>query len=84
MAIEVLSLTTRRVDEVLKRRLYDRVGVAEYWVVDPELEAVRIYRRGSEGHFGRAVELAAERGERLESPLLPGFSLPLLDLFAGA
>lgn len=84
VAVEVLSPGTRREDEVLKRRLYDRAGVAEYWIVDPELETVKVYRRGVGGGFERAVELAAERGERLESPLLPGLSLPLADLFAGS
>ncbi|HEX2162427.1 MAG TPA: Uma2 family endonuclease [Thermoanaerobaculia bacterium] len=83
LAVEVLSASTRRVDEMLKRRLYERVGVAEYWVVDPELETVKVYRQGANG-FDRALELAVERGERLESPLLPGLSLPLVDLFAGA
>lgn len=82
-AVEVLSPSSRRQDEVLKRDLFARAGVAEYWTVDPELETVKVYRRGQAGSFERALELAAERGERLESPLLPGLSLPLVDLFAG-
>jgi Uma2 family endonuclease len=39
LAIEVLSPSSRRRDEVLKRRLYERTGVHEYWIVDPDLEA---------------------------------------------
>lgn len=84
LVVEVLSEGNRRHDEVVKRHLYDRSGVAEYWIVDPELETVKVYRRREGGGFERVAELAAERGERLESPLLPGLSLPLVDLFAGS
>jgi Uma2 family endonuclease len=84
LAVEVLSPSSRREDEVFKRHLYDRAGVAEYWIVDPELETVKVYRRSAGSGFERAVELSAERGERLETPLLPGLSLPLAELFAGS
>lgn len=84
LAVEVLSEGSRRQDEVLKHHLYDRAGVAEYWIVDPELETVKVCRRGEGGGFDPAAELAAERGERLETPLLPGLSLPLVDLFGGS
>lgn len=82
LAIEIVSHHGRRYDEVVKRHLYDRGGVAEYWIVDPVVERVKIYRRGAASGFARAIELAAERDERLESPLLPGLALPLVDLFA--
>lgn len=84
LMVEIVSHHGRRYDEVVKRHLYDRAGVAEYWIVDPELETVKVYRRGIEDGFDRAAELAAKRGERLESPLLPGLALPLVDLFAGS
>ncbi len=34
LVIEVLSPTTRRVDEQLKRARYEAAGVASYWLVD--------------------------------------------------
>ncbi len=82
LAIEVLSPSSRRTDEVLKRHAYERWGTGELWVVDPEVERVRIYRLGAERRFGRSRELSAEHGEALETPLLPGFSMPLAELFA--
>ena len=39
LAIEVLSPSSRSIDLVLKRSLYEQAGVAQYWVVDP-LEAL--------------------------------------------
>ena len=63
-------------DETIKRRLYERAGVAEYWVVDPDIDVVRIYRREGEV-FNRPTELTREAGDVLTTPLLPGLELPL-------
>lgn len=79
LAIEVLSPSTRRRDEVLKRRLYERSGVDEYWLVDPELATVKIYRAEA-GRFTR-TELSVEDGDVLKTPLLEGFALPLRAVF---
>jgi Uma2 family endonuclease len=80
LVIEIGSPSTRQRDETVKRRLYERAGVSEYWVVDPELDVVRVYRRGAEG-FERPHELTAEAGEVLETPVLPGLTLPLARIF---
>lgn len=82
LAVEILSPSSRRTDEVTKRRLYDRAGVREYWVVDPEIEVVKIYRRPGAGSFTRAAELSREEDHVLDTPLFPGFVLRLADLFA--
>ena len=80
LVIEVGSPSTRRRDETIKRRLYERDRVAEYWVVDPELEVVRVYRREGEV-FARPVELSRTAGDPLQSPLFPGLVLSLDAIF---
>ena len=40
LVIEIGSPGTRKRDETIKRRLYERAGVSEYWVVDPDLDVV--------------------------------------------
>ena len=52
----------------------------ENWIVDPELEDVKIYRLTAQGYV-RAAELAREANETLSTPLLPGFLAPLADIF---
>ena len=80
LVVEVGSPCTRKRDETIKRRLYERSGVTEYWIVDPDLEVVRVYRHDG-GAYGRAVGLSRETGDVLATPLLPGFRLPLADIF---
>lgn len=81
LVVEITSPSTRMRDESIKRKLYERYGVEEYWVIDPELETVKIYRRVAAG-FQRVAELAMENQDRLTTPLLPDFDLPLQKLFS--
>jgi Uma2 family endonuclease len=80
LVVEILSPGTRKTDEVTKRKVYERFGVREYWIVDPELETIKIYRQTDEV-FVRAAELSAEHADALATPLLPGFSAALHDVF---
>ena len=80
LVIEIGSPGTRKRDETIKRRLYERAGVSEYWVVDPELDGVRVYQREGET-FARPVELSAEAGDVLTTTLLSGLELPLARVF---
>lgn len=81
LVVEILSPGTRKTDETIKRKLYERFDVTEYWVVDPELDAITIYRR-LDGGFVRVAELGADAGDTLTTPLLPGFAVSLAGLFA--
>ena len=81
LVIEVLSPSTRKRDREVKRRLYDRAGVREYWLVDPDMSAVTVHRRTTDGSFPAAAHLTAERRDTLETPLVPGWSVTLARLF---
>ena len=80
LVIEIGSPSTRKRDETIKRRLYERAGVAEYWVVDPELDAIRVYRRDGDT-FARVTELSADAGDSLTTALLPGLAIQLSRVF---
>jgi len=80
LVIEIGSPSTRKRDETIKRRLYERAGVAEYWVVDPELDAIRVYRRDGDT-FERVTELSADAGDSLATPLLPGLVIQVSRVF---
>ena len=80
LVIEIGSKGTRKRDETIKRRLYERAGVSEYWIVDPMIDAVRLYRR-EDDRFGGPLEMSRAAGDVLTTPLLPGLDLPLARIF---
>lgn len=82
IVVEILSKGTRKRDQTSKRQLFDREGVREYWIVDPERNSLAVYRRAADGTMPLAATLGAGNGETLTTPLLPGWELPLERLFA--
>lgn len=72
LVVEVLSATTRDRDEHQKRLLYERAGVREYWVVDPERHAILVHRGQAAGRF-TVTRLGLT--DTLATPLLSGFSV---------
>ena len=43
LVVEILSPSTAERDRTIKRKLYQRHGVAQYWLVDPEAECVEVW-----------------------------------------
>ena len=54
--------------------------MSEYWVVDPDVNVVRVYRRHGD-RFARAIELSCDEHDVLTTPLLAGLELPLVRIF---
>jgi Uma2 family endonuclease len=44
LAVEVLSPSTARADRTVKRRLFQRTGVPEYWILDVDARLVERWR----------------------------------------
>jgi Uma2 family endonuclease len=80
LAVEVLSRGTKneKRDRELKPARYAFWGVREYWLVDRFTRTVQVYRPA-----GPAYALAATltTNDTLTSPLLPGFTCPVAELF---
>jgi Uma2 family endonuclease len=81
LVVEIGSKGTRKRDETIKQRLYERSGVEEYWVIDTELDAIKVYRRTGE-RYERVSELSLENHDVLTTPLLPDLQLPLETIFS--
>lgn len=79
LVVEVLSPGTEERDRVLKRTIYARYGVREYWLVDPQQESVEVLALEPEGFVLSAIYHASEV---LRSPVLEGLALAIEPLFS--
>lgn len=78
LAVEILSPSRRSTDLEIKRKIYARFGVQEYWIVDPDAATVEVLVWSERGY-----SLAGVYGsqDRLSSPLLPELNLLLSEIF---
>ena len=78
IVVEVSSPTTRRLELVRKRDLYEHYGVPEYWYVDLEVDRVEVYRLNDHGRYPKPEILGRE--DNLTTPLVPGFSVGVAEV----
>lgn len=80
LTIEVLSYSESDIqrDREAKLKLYSRRGVDEYWILGWKSQQVEVYRRGD---FDLELAATLRATETLESPLLPGFSCRVKEIF---
>jgi len=67
LCIEILSESNPSQDRVLKLEMYQRCGVAEYWIVDPEEQSIDVYVLNPEGHY----QPRRHTGETLSPATIP-------------
>ncbi|MDZ4769744.1 MAG: Uma2 family endonuclease [Chloroflexota bacterium] len=77
ICIEVVSPESVERDYATKLLEYEKAGVQEYWIIDPDRERAIFNQRDTDGHFSM-IQPDAEA--RYRTPLLPGFflSVPVL------
>jgi Uma2 family endonuclease len=83
LVIEILSPSTKRRDQGIKHGLYERFEVSEYWIIDPEMKTVRVYRL-KDGRLQLVEERSRQEGTMvpaLSTPLLPGLAIPRDKIF---
>jgi Uma2 family endonuclease len=79
LVIEVLSPSTSRKDRWEKKALYERSGVLEYILIDPEGQYVERYLLEEKSRFDRGEVFSLDQTLRLES--LEGAELPVWEVF---
>ena len=78
LVVEILSPGTLERDKIVKKHLYEKHGVKEYWIVDPVGKLVEVLTLKEEGFefFGTFF-----LDDQLSSPLLKGLKVPLKEVF---
>ena len=84
LVVEILSPSNPRHDLAIKRELYARHNIPEYWIVEPDAETVLTL---TEPIAGSGVgEYTAERlyrpGDTLSTAAIPGLAIAVADIFA--
>ena len=79
LVIEILSPSTAQLDKVRKRELYARFRVPEYWQADADDLLVEVLTLAGEEYETAGIY---GLGEMLVSPILPGLTLDVDDIFA--
>jgi len=78
LGIEILSDATKQRDLSVKRKLYARYGVREYWIVDPDSKTIEVLTWTEAGYRTEAIY---PHTARLSSPLFHNLDLNLSEIF---
>lgn len=69
LAVEILSPDSRSTDEVTKRYWYARLGIPQYWIVDPKGRSLTVMLLNAErGRYRDAAVVRAGETWRTEEP----------------
>ena len=68
MVVEVLSRSTKKRDLTIKKDIYEKNGVKEYWIVDPLYKSIDVYilRDGKFELDGEYLKYTAEEWQELD------------------
>ncbi len=81
LVIEILSKSTAKWDRGAKRDNYEKYGVREYWLVDPQKKSIEIYVYVNERY--KLTDYFEGSGV-LKSTVLEGFEMEIEDIFREA
>ncbi len=79
VVVEILSPSTAYYDLIVKKEVYERVGVKEYWLLDPNRKTFEIYKNTEEGF--KLTSQAREKGKVFSEVL--GLEIDLKDIYEG-
>ena len=77
MTIEILSPSTSKLDLFIKLEKYQKAGVREYWIVDPDAKTIKVHILEN----GKYVIRSYERNDTIHVSVLDGCEIVLSDVF---
>jgi Uma2 family endonuclease len=78
LVVEVISEGTAKNDRIYKKALYERCGVAEYWIVDPPSKSIEIYTLDNQKYI--LIDLFEIEG-KIKSALFTDLDLDVKEVF---
>ncbi len=80
LIVEITSPSTARKDRVEKFNLYEKYGVKEYWIVEPDLKIVNVFALQENNRYGRP-EIYTEE-DKIKVSIFDDLSIDLKDVFS--
>lgn len=78
MLVEILSPSTSKRDIGIKKKLYARHGVREYWIINPEDKTIEILRLHGKQYESKRYH----KEDRLSSVIIKGLEFEAKEIFA--
>ncbi len=79
LVVEIISPATVRRDTVVKKEIYERFGVREYWIVYSDERAIEVWVLSDEGKY--ELFSVAEGEGKVKSKVLEGLEVDLKEVF---
>ncbi|EHQ89802.1 Uma2 family endonuclease [Desulfosporosinus youngiae] len=79
MIIEIISPSSVKTDRIIKFNMYEKVGVKEYWIVEPEVKIVSVFVLQENGRYGRQEVYSEE--DQITLNIIPDLTIDLKPVF---
>ncbi|WP_092335780.1 Uma2 family endonuclease [Desulfosporosinus hippei] len=79
MIIEIISPSSIKMDRVVKFNKYEKAGVKEYWIVEPDQKLVSVFVLQINQRYGR-TEIYTE-DDKITVSIFPDLVIDLIDVF---
>jgi len=82
LIVEITSPSTASKDKIEKFNLYEKYGVKEYWIVEPESRIISVFTLQENGRYGRPDVYTV--GNRIKVSIFEDLVIDLREIFEGA
>jgi Uma2 family endonuclease len=79
MIIEIISPSSIKKDRITKFNKYEKVGVLEYWIVEPEQKIISLFALQKDQAYGRPKLYTDE--DKITSTIFPDLTIDLNEIF---
>jgi len=78
LVVEVVSDSSEKKDKIIKKKLYEKFRVKEYWIVEPNKKKIRVYVIENNRY---SLYCSSRIKEKIRSKVLEGFEIDLKEVF---
>lgn len=79
LVIEIVSPSTARSDKFYKFNMYEKFGIKEYWIIEPDIKLLSVFTLNKDDRYGRP-ELYSEV-DKVKVQVLKNLEINLSDVF---